>query len=283
MRSIALLPALLPSLLIVGCATPGGTDSPDAMSQSDGGNLPPDAPPVDACPPSLFGTFAMPLLEARSNVCVPSATCTFAKTAVGTCSAHVTCQYELAGTQSGDVDFVSTPDGWAASLDVNGRRHDWIHPVGGSMSYRTTGNVTDHHSCIFTDGATAPVFRKPATGACPDLTRTFKLREATAHSCSHTLRCGVIQSAGDACVADLWCTFPTGGSVEAANVTIARAGGSGVIVGDTTRDPMYPERYELHLTGDFSAGTGGATGVRTEYYFNAPATPSCSWLPNGPF
>jgi hypothetical protein len=277
MRLVGMRPIVLLAIW-AACSSPAGTsdvDGPDADTGVDAAA--PDAP--ESCPAALFGTFAMPQLSSRSNVCVPSATCTFTKTTG--CSAQVTCEYELAGTQSGEVTCVPTPAGWAASMTAGARRHDWVYQSG--MAYRVVGSVADHHLCTFTDGGTAPVFPTRGAGACPDLTRAFKLRQTSPHLCSKTLRCGVLQSEADPCIVDTFCTFPTGGSIEVEDITVTRAGASGVIVGDTTEDPMYPERYELHLLGDFTTGAGAATGIQTDYYFNAPASPTCSWMPNGPF
>ena len=265
-------------ILVVLCACSGESGTPldpDATAS----NVDASADANEGCPDDLFRTFAMPQLSSRSNVCVPSATCTFTRT--NGCAAQFSCQYELAGTQTGDVTFQRDGATWTATFETSSRRHEWVYGAG--MAYRIAGSLADHHICVFTDGATTPVFPTRGAGNCPDLTRTFKLRQITAHSCSSTLRCGVFQSATDSCLVDAFCTYPTGTTVDFDDVAVAAAGTTGAIIGDATRDPQYPERYELQLTGDFAAGVGAATNIRTDYYFNAPATPTCSWQPNGTF
>ncbi len=242
-----------------------------------------DAP--EACPAAMFSTFSMPLLESRSNVCVPKATCTFTAASTTTCGVHVRCEYELAGFQEADLVFAPTTEGWSASHVAGSRRHLWVWRAGTGMAYRVVGDVEDHHLCVFTDGATAPVFPRATAGPCPDLTRTFKLRESSPHVCARTMRCGLLQHETDLCVTDAWCTFPTGGSEEVRDIAITRTGSSATIVADTTIDPAHPRRYELVVGGDFVGGTGAATSIGVGYFFpdDGPSDPTCSWEPNGTF
>jgi hypothetical protein len=264
--------------LIAACGSPSpnGNDGVDAVVGDD------SAPGVDAavgCPDALFGTFAMPQLSARSNVCVPSATCTF--TRIADCSASFRCEYELAGVQTGDVTFVASPVGFHATFTAGERRHDWVLD-GDQMAYRVVGSLADHHTCMFTNGGTDPVFPTRGTGGCPDLTRGFKLRQLDPHICSTTLRCGVFQHADDSCTVDAFCTYPTGTTDEHADIAVTRSGSSGPIVLDSTSDPQFPEHYELRVQGDFTNGTGAALALETHYFFNA-TEPTCSWGPNGAF
>lgn len=260
-------------LLLAACTNGSGEADPDAPPPDVSPDASPDA--VTGCPDALFSSFVLPQLSSRSNVCVDSATCTFTRT-MG-CTGQFSCQYQGAGTQTGTVTFERDGGAWVAAFETATRRHEWVYTTG--MAYRIAGSLADHHLCVFTYGATNPIFPVRGPGACPDLTRTYKLRQITAHSCSSTLRCGVFQSDTDACKVDAFCTYPTGTTVDFDDVPVA----AGIIVGDSTRDPMYPERYELHLSGDFAAGSGAATNIRTDYYFNAPATPTCAWQPNGAF
>jgi hypothetical protein len=150
------------------------------------------------------------------------------------------------------------------------------------MAYRIRGDaVADQHLCVFSDGATDPVFPVRGAGACPDVTRTYRFYQLDPHLCSATLRCGVFQDETDACRADAFCTYPTGGTDAFADLALTAStnGQSGLLVGDATEDPEYPTRYELRVYGNFDTGAGGAERAVVDWYFNddVPGDPTCRW------